>query len=87
MELYLSNYRTGIRVGLWLLSVFAGLAGISLMTWGLLAALGDTSGATVARVLALVWGTALLVVLLGLVALLARVQLNLMDRDQTRDRE
>lgn len=81
------KYRNGIRVGLWLLAVLGGLAGVSLIVWGLLSALGDESGAVVARVLVLVWGSAVLLDLLGLVALLACIQLKTLERDRSPEDE
>jgi hypothetical protein len=83
----LAHYRNGLRIGLWLLAVFGGLAGVSLILWGLLASLGDYSGAMVVRVLLLVWLSALLVDLLGLVALLSLIQLDTLGRDAPRNGE
>lgn len=79
-EFSLLSYRNGIRIGLWLLVVFGGLIAVSLILWGMLSALGDVAGANVARVLVLVWGGALFFNLLGLVALLSRLQLELLER-------
>jgi hypothetical protein len=83
----LAKYRNGLRVGLWLIAVFGGLAGVSLILWGLLASLGDESGATVVRVLSLVWLSALLIDLVGLVAVLTWIQLETLRREQTRNSE
>lgn len=83
----MAKYRNGLRVGLWLIGVFGGLAGVSLILWGLLASLGDESGATVVRVLALVWLSALLIDLVGLVAVLTWIQLDTLGREQTRNSE
>lgn len=69
------------------MAVFGGLAGVSLILWGLLASLGDQSGATVVRVLALVWLSALLVDLLGLVAVLTCIQLETLGHEQARNNE
>lgn len=77
----LANYRSGLRVGLWLFVVFGGLAGVSVVLWGLLGALGDLSGALVARVLLFVWLGALFVDLMAMVALLALVQLERFERE------
>ncbi|MDB5386939.1 MAG: hypothetical protein JWM11_2585 [Planctomycetaceae bacterium] len=87
MELFLAKNGNGLRIGLWLLAVFGGLTGVSLVIWGLLASLGDTSGALVARVLTLVWLSALLVDLVGLVALLTCIQLDMLERDRPRNDE
>lgn len=87
MEYVLANYRNGLRIGLWLLAIFGGLAGVSLILWGLLAALGDDSGVVVVRVLLLVWLSALLVDLIALVAALTWIQLNVLERDRPRNEE
>ena len=77
------NYRNAIRATLWIGGVFAVVCGLALCLWALLALAGDFSGAVVARVLALVSGIVVALNLVVLVVLLARLQLQMLESEES----
>ncbi|MES2790971.1 MAG: hypothetical protein V4719_15270 [Planctomycetota bacterium] len=78
--------RNGIRATLWIAAVFAVLCGLSVALWGTLSLAGDNAGAVVARVLSLVCGIVLGLDLAALVVLLARIQLVMLEADESSER-
>lgn len=79
------NYRFAIRTTLWMGGVFAVLCGLTLGLWGVLSLAGDQGGAVVARVLSLVCGIVTGLSVTGLVVLLAKLQLELLDAEESTD--
>ena len=79
------NYRNGIRSALWIGGVFAVLGGLSLCLWGVLLLAGDRDGAVVARVLSIVCGIVTALTVTGLVVLLAKLQLDLLETEEPAD--
>ncbi len=79
------NYRNGVRATLWVGAIFGLLTGLALGLWGILALVGDDSGAVVARVLSLVCGIAAGLDLVVLVVLLARLQLTMLEGEEPQE--
>ncbi len=77
------SYRDGIRATLWIGAVFAVVGGLALGLWGILSLAGDHFGAVVARVLAIVSGIVVALNLVVLVVLLARLQLQALESEES----